>query len=101
MLKLIIEDDEGRRSIVPFARDEISIGRQEGNAIRLSERNVSRRHARLRRSGSQILVEDLGSSYGVRINGKRIEGEVPFNVGDLLQIGDYDLIVQNEAAEAY
>lgn len=100
MLKLIIEDDEGRRSIVPFARDEISIGRQEGNAIRLSERNVSRRHARLRRSGSQILVEDLGSSYGVRINGKRIEGEVPFNVGDLLQIGDYDLIVQNEASEA-
>lgn len=100
MLKLIIEDDEGRRSIVPFARDEISIGRQEGNAIRLSERNVSRQHARLRRSGSQILVQDLGSSYGVRINGKRIDGEVPFNVGDLLQIGDYDLIVQNEVAEA-
>src|SRR6185503_15470220 len=47
VLKLIIEDDEGRKTVVPFVRDEITIGRQEGNTIRLTERNVSRRHARL------------------------------------------------------
>ena len=40
-MKLIIEDDEGRKTVVPFARDEITIGRQEGNTIRLTERNVS------------------------------------------------------------
>ena len=38
-MKLIIEDDEGRKTVVPFARDEISIGRLEGNTIRLTERN--------------------------------------------------------------
>ena len=47
MHKLIIEDDEGKAVVVPLIRDEISVGRQEGNTIRLTERNVSRKHARL------------------------------------------------------
>ncbi|MBX7097816.1 MAG: FHA domain-containing protein [Myxococcaceae bacterium] len=96
MLKLIIEDDEGRKTVVPFVRDEITIGRQEGNTIRLTERNVSRRHARLLRQNGHVLVEDLGSYNGIRINGDRIQGQVSVNDGDLIQIGDYDLAVQRE-----
>ena len=42
MYKLIIEDDEGKTTVVPLIRDEITIGRKEGNTIRLTERNVSR-----------------------------------------------------------
>ncbi len=98
MLKLIIEDDEGRKTVVPFVRDEITIGRQEGNTIRLTERNVSRRHARLVRQNGYVLVEDLGSYNGVRINGQRIQGQAPVGDGDLIQIGDYDLAVQQEGA---
>ncbi|QRN99932.1 FHA domain-containing protein [Archangium violaceum] len=99
MLKLIIEDDEGRKTVVPFARDEITIGRQEGNTIRLTERNVSRRHARLLRQNGHVLVEDLGSYNGVRINGERIQGQVQVADGDLIQIGDYDLALQQEGAQ--
>ncbi len=98
MLKLIIEDDEGRKTVVPFVRDEITIGRQEGNTIRLTERNVSRRHARLLRQNGHILVEDLGSYNGIRINGDKIQGQVQVNEGDLIQIGDYDLAVQRDEA---
>src|SRR6185436_1039715 len=72
---------------------------QEGNTIRLTERNVSRRHARLLRQNGHILVEDLGSYNGIRINGDRIQGQVQINEGDLIQIGDYDLAVQREAQE--
>ncbi|HYO65252.1 MAG TPA: FHA domain-containing protein [Archangium sp.] len=98
MLKLIIEDDEGRKTVVPFVRDEITIGRQEGNTIRLTERNVSRRHARLVRQNGHVLVEDLGSYNGVRINGERIKGQTQVADGDLIQIGDYDLALQKEAS---
>ncbi|HYO55374.1 FHA domain-containing protein [Archangium sp.] len=98
MLKLIIEDDEGRKTVVPFVRDEITIGRQEGNTIRLTERNVSRRHARLVRQNGHVLVEDLGSYNGVRINGERIQGQAQVGDGDLIQIGDYDLALRKEAA---
>ncbi len=96
MLKLIIEDDEGRKTVVPFVRDEITIGRQEGNTIRLTERNVSRRHARLLRSAGAVKIEDLGSSNGIRVNGDRISGLVQIVDGDLIQIGDYDLAIQRE-----
>ncbi|MFT3710385.1 MAG: FHA domain-containing protein [Archangium sp.] len=96
MLKLIIEDDEGRKTIVPFVRDEITIGRQEGNTIRLTERNVSRRHARLMRNNGHVLIEDLGSYNGIKINGDRISGQVQVADGDLIQIGDYDLAIQAE-----
>jgi pSer/pThr/pTyr-binding forkhead associated (FHA) protein/tetratricopeptide (TPR) repeat protein len=98
VLKLIIEDDEGRKTVVPFVRDEITIGRQEGNTIRLTERNVSRRHARLLRQNGHVLVEDLDSYTGVRINGERIQGPAKVGDGDLIQIGDYDLALQKEAA---
>ncbi len=98
VLKLIIEDDEGRKTVVPFVRDEITIGRQEGNTIRLTERNVSRRHARLMRSSGHVLIEDLGSYNGIRINGDRISGQVQVADGDLIQIGDYDLALQAEQA---
>ena len=37
MFKLTIEDDEGKTTVVPLARDEITIGRLEGNTIRLTE----------------------------------------------------------------
>jgi pSer/pThr/pTyr-binding forkhead associated (FHA) protein/TolA-binding protein len=98
MLKLIIEDDEGRKTVVPFARDEITVGRQEGNTIRLTERNVSRRHARLLKQDEQVVVEDLGSYNGIRVNGEKIAGQVEIKDGDLIQIGDYDLAIQREAS---
>ncbi len=98
MLKLIIVDDEGRRTVVPFIRQEITIGRQEGNTIRLTERNVSRHHARLLRRNGSIVVEDLGSYNGVRVNGERIEGTAELHGGDRVQIGDYELAIDDGAA---
>lgn len=96
-MKLIIEDDEGRKTVVPFVREEITIGRQEGNTIRLTERNVSRKHARLLRQNGHVVVEDLGSYNGIRINGEKIAGQKAVHAGDLIQIGDYDLAIQTDA----
>ena len=95
-MKLIIEDDEGRKTVVPLVRDEITIGRQEGNTIRLTERNVSRRHARLVKENGHVLIEDLGSYNGVRVNGEKIIGPTRIKEGDLVEIGDYDLGIQGK-----
>ena len=65
MYKLIIEDDEGKTTEVPIIRDEITVGRKEGNTIRLTERNVSRRHARITRQGNGLFIEDLLSYNGI------------------------------------
>src|SRR5260370_9859017 len=95
-MKLIIEDDEGRKTVVPLVRDEITIGRQEGNTIRLTERNVSRRHARLVKQNGHVLIEDLGSYNGVRVNGEKITEKTKIKEGDLVEIGDYDLGIQGK-----
>ncbi len=95
-MKLIIEDDEGRKTVVPIVREEITIGRQDGNTIRLTERNVSRRHARLVKDNGALLIEDLGSYNGVRVNGDRIAGPTKIKEGDLIEIGDYDLGIQGK-----
>ncbi|MFN3200470.1 MAG: FHA domain-containing protein [Bradymonadia bacterium] len=97
MLRLVIEDDEGKTTVVPLIRDEITIGRKEGNTIRLTERNVSRRHARILRAGPDdhsVIVEDLESYNGIRLNGDRVSGKCSMRPGDLIQIGDYALALQ-------
>jgi len=97
MLKLVISDNEGTTTVVPFVRDEISIGRKDGNTIRLTERNISRRHCTLERVNGSYRVRDHGSYNGVIINGSKIEGEAAIKAGDHLQIGDYTLLVEAEA----
>lgn len=94
MYKLIIEDDEGKTTVVPLIRDEITIGRKEGNTIRLTERNVSRRHAKLVKSNGTVFIEDLTSYNGIKVNGDRIAGRAPVNEGDRVQIGDYQLALK-------
>ncbi len=100
MHKLVISDDEGKTTVVPLVRDEITIGRKEGNTIRLTERNVSRRHARLRRSNGAYLIEDLESYNGIKVNGRRIEKTLELKPGDQVGIGDYLIALQDESADA-
>lgn len=98
MLKLRIEDDEGQETIVPIIRDEITIGRQEGNTIRLTERNVSRRHAKLVREGDELWLEEISARYGTLKNGQKLaEKRTAFRVEDQFQIGDYSLTLQTDA----
>lgn len=96
--KLVISDDEGHTTVVPLLRNEVTIGREKGNTIRLTERNVSRAHARLIRRNGAFVVQDLGSYNGVTVNGQRIENATPLESGDQLEIGDYGLTFQSDAA---
>jgi len=99
MWRLLIESDIGERTQIALKRDEYLIGRAEGCYVRLTEQNISRRHARFRRYGTAFLVEDLGSYNGTYVNGARIVQPVAVAHADLVQIGDYLLLVQQETTE--
>ena len=100
MHKLTIEDDEGKTVVVPLIRDEITVGRQEGNSIRLTERNISRRHARFYRQSGTLFVEDLGSYNGIKVNGSKITAATGLKDGDLVIVGDYKLTVRADRPTA-
>lgn len=96
-MKLLIKDDSGKTTTVQMARDEITIGRKDGNTIRLTEKNVSRTHARFLKKGDEIHVEDL-SRYGTRVNGERITETRRVGAGDAIVIGDYVLSLEGVKA---
>jgi hypothetical protein len=95
-LRLIIEDDEGTTTVVPLAADTITIGRQQGNTIQLTEKNVSRRHARLSPESDGWIIEDLNSYNGIKVNGQAAEGRLALREGDVIQIGDYHLALTED-----
>jgi len=98
MWKLTIEDDQGNRIPVPLVRDDYSIGRGPENTLRLTERNVSRRHAALRNQNGRWWLVDLDSYNGSYINGQRVPGQQELGDGDLIQLGDYRIEIVEDAA---
>ncbi len=93
-MKLIIEDDEGRRTIVPFLGEALNIGRADDNHVRLGEKNVSRKHGRILRKSGLFVVEDLSTFAGIRVNGEKVRGKRQVKEGDLIQISEFDLQLQ-------
>jgi sigma-B regulation protein RsbU (phosphoserine phosphatase) len=71
--------------------DSLLIGRQEDAAIYLDSLAVSRQHARLTCHGGEYFIEDVGSSNGTFVNGRRINMPTPLCERDALQIGPYVL----------
>ncbi|MBR56857.1 MAG: hypothetical protein CMH54_02240 [Myxococcales bacterium] len=98
MHKLHIQDDEGNTTVVPVTADTITIGRNDDNTIQLTERNVSRFHAKVYREENVLYVEDIRSSYGTRVNGIRITEPIPLKAQDTVQVGDYKIRYRQELA---
>jgi pSer/pThr/pTyr-binding forkhead associated (FHA) protein len=86
--------------VVPLSRDEYTLGRREGNTIRLTERNISRDHAKVRRkpgAKETYVLEDAQSYNGVHVNGLRVAEPIELQHGDLIQVGDYRIVFQDDS----
>ncbi|GAB3127142.1 ATP-binding cassette domain-containing protein [Tsukamurella serpentis] len=79
----------------PTGTGEVTIGRTPDNDIALGDMLVSRRHARLLTGGRGLVIEDLGSANGTQVNGRRIQSPTSLADGDLVTVGNSDLIVEN------
>jgi hypothetical protein len=75
---------DGRR--IGIGAEIVTIGRLPECAIALADPNASRRHAQLRREGDSVILVDLGSLNGTRVNGIPIR-EQRLAAGDHVTIG--------------
>lgn len=75
------------------------IGRANGCDIHLEDPFVSRRHARLITSDVGTAIQDLGSSNGIYVNGRRSPGITPLHPGDVVQLGGTLWLVQLSCEE--
>jgi GAF domain-containing protein len=69
------------------------IGRSTEADLSLSDRTLSRRHALIGETNNQLWVQDLQSSNGVSINGKKISDKTLFKQGDSIQLGQLKFLV--------
>jgi pSer/pThr/pTyr-binding forkhead associated (FHA) protein len=71
-----------------FEADRITIGRAPDNLLVFSdnERRVSSHHAEIRRDGSRFILQDLGSTNGTMINGRRVKAN-ELHPDELLEFG--------------
>src|SRR4051794_16609731 len=74
-----------------------TLGRADENDIVLSGDLVSRKHARMFVQGDDLLLEDLGSRNGVRINGEVMRAKRPLAAGDTVAIGENQLSIRQPA----
>ena len=64
----------------------VTIGREEGNALRLNDERVSRYHAKVQAEEEDIILTDLDSTNGTRVNGAAVQIR-RLRAGDQVSIG--------------
>lgn len=80
---------DGKR--VEIALDPLSIGRHPECDVVLNDAEVSRQHAEVRREEGTIVVVDLGSLNGTKVNGAGVKQPRPLQDGDQITIGTHTL----------
>ena len=81
-----LSDPTGREH--PLTGESITIGRAVENDIVITSKRVSREHARVRRDGWRVMLEDLGSTNGTFLNDERLFSPVALHDEDHIKIGD-------------
>ena len=76
---------EGRTIVVGPAG--AVLGRSRDADVVLNDPNVSRHHAEVRPSGGSWIVNDLGSTNGIKLNGRRVRGPESLKPGDEIELG--------------
>jgi hypothetical protein len=79
---------EGRRHVL--SGDRVVVGRSRECDVVVSDPNVSRRHIELRRGERGWAAVDLGSTNGMKVNGRRV-GHAELDPGDRITVGVTDL----------
>jgi hypothetical protein len=89
MSELLVQDEDGLRR-VPIA-GQMTIGRGSDNDLTLNAMFASRRHARLWCQGDRVILEDLSSTNGTYVNGRRLTRPQFLQANDVVVIGDAQL----------
>lgn len=97
MLRLIAyAHDDVRR--FPVGGGELLVGSEPACDIYLPYTGVARQHARIRRQGTRLHIEDLGTRRGLQVNGERVK-EALLEVLDEIRLGSITLLLEDVRKE--
>ena len=99
MPRLEIVDGPEKGKVFAIQREETVIGRVAYCDVVLAQKNISRQHARVVRSGTDFFLEDMDSTNGTFLNGKRVRARTRLRDHDLIRVYDVTLLFR-ELVEA-
>ncbi|MEZ6133463.1 MAG: FHA domain-containing protein [Pirellulaceae bacterium] len=91
-LRVLQGADRGR--VFNDLRTPITIGREEGNVVQLNDERISRYHVKIQEDDGRLVVTDLDSTNGTRVNGHVCNLKILRN-GDTISVGRTILLVGN------
>jgi len=99
MLRILMKLNSTVIKELSIDQDEIIIGRDSGNDVQIDNIAVSREHAKIIRGQNCYLIEDLNSTNGTFVNGKKINKKF-LKEDDEISIGKHSLQIVLEERPA-
>jgi general secretion pathway protein A len=97
--RLIIATEGRTLSEIPLKIGRVIIGRTADNDVQIDSRFVSRHHCQIIATGQGCVVEDLNSTNGIHVQGKRVRRH-NLNDGDVVVIGKHEIVYVDERLPA-
>ena len=86
LVTLRVLDGAERGQVFENLEPPVTIGREEGNTIQLNDERVSRFHVKIQDDHDRLVLTDLESTNGTKVNGETIQLRI-LRVGDTISIG--------------
>src|SRR5690606_36157541 len=101
MIRISLSEEGKPPRVLTFDRPTVTIGRREGNDLRLQTAGISSQHCKISRVGNGYQLEDLGSTNGTYLNRRKVVQPVPVNPGDEIVVARWTMqVVADQQAGA-
>jgi pSer/pThr/pTyr-binding forkhead associated (FHA) protein len=97
MAKLILSLDGTVMKEVPLDKERLTIGRRSSNDLQIDNLAVSGEHALIVTILNDSFLEDLGSTNGTLVNGRKVDRMV-LRAGDRLTVGRVEFEIKQAAS---
>jgi pSer/pThr/pTyr-binding forkhead associated (FHA) protein len=86
LITLRVLDGADRGRVYDDVPTPVTIGREEGNTIQLNDERVSRFHLKIQEDRDKVVLTDLESTNGTKVNGEDIQLRI-LRFGDMIALG--------------
>ena len=98
-MKLRYENGDNTGKELDIPSRGLSIGRYSGCDLQIDEDGISRKHCFIKKVRDNYVLEDLGSTNGVKLNGEKIDHKASLEENDVFQVGPYRFKLVAEKSE--